>query len=162
MRITEKICAALCRADPANAGAYRENTQAYLAKLDALDARFAQITRNAARRTIVFGDRFPFRYLADAYGLDYAAAFPGCAAEAEPSMSTVAFLVNKIKAEHIPAVFHIELSNQRMARTIGRATGAKVLLLHACHNISKDDFAAGESYLSLMERNADALEEALM
>ena len=113
------------------------------------------------RKTLVFGDRFPFRYFADAYGLDYFAAFPGCSTETEASASTVAFLIDKVKAENIPVVFHIELSNAKIADTIAEAAGAKALELHAAHNISKADFESGVTYLDIMTRNADALREAL-
>lgn len=159
--IVNKISEALCGADEANAAAYRQNTADYLEKLDTLDAAFQEVVDGAARKTIVFGDRFPFRYFADAYGLDYFAAFPGCSAETEPSAATIAFLIDKINEEKIPVVFHAELANENMALTISEATGAKVLLLHACHNISRDDFQNGESYLGLMARNAEALKEAL-
>jgi zinc transport system substrate-binding protein len=159
--IVQKLSAAFSEADSANAAAYRQSETAYLAKLDELDAAFRAVADGAARKTIVFGDRFPFRYFADAYGLDYFAAFPGCSTETEPSAATVKFLVDKVTAEKIPVIFHIELSNENMANTIGEATGAKVLLLHACHNVSRDDFTNGESYLSLMTRNVEALREAL-
>jgi zinc transport system substrate-binding protein len=159
--IVQRLSDALGGIDGANADAYGQNAEAYLAKLDGLDAQFQAVVDNAARKTIVFGDRFPFRYFTDAYGLDYFAAFPGCSTETEPSAATVAFLIDKIRAEEIPAVFHIELSNERMADTISEATGAKVLLLHACHNVSKADFESGESYLSLMGRNVESLKEAL-
>lgn len=159
--IVQKISDALCGIDAANAPAYQQNTASYLAQLDELDARFQDVADGAIRKTIVFGDRFPFRYFADAYGLSYFAAFPGCSTETEASAATVKFLIDKINAEKIPVVFHIELSNEKMANTISEATGAKVLLLHACHNISKDDFANGLSYLDLMARNVDALKEAL-
>ncbi|MCL2298959.1 MAG: metal ABC transporter substrate-binding protein [Firmicutes bacterium] len=161
MRITQKISEAMCAADPRNAAAYRQNTESYLAKLDALDAQFHEIAAKGVRNTIVFGDRFPFRYFADAYGLDYYAAFPGCAAETEPGARTVILLIEKIKAEGIPVVFHAELSNEHMARAIGRETGAEVLLLHACHNITVADFRAGKTYLDLMGDNARALRAAL-
>lgn len=159
--IVQKISAALCEADPANASAYQQNTAAYLSELDELDAAFQDVMNNAKRKTIVFGDRFPFRYFADAYGLDYFAAFPGCSAETECSAATVAFLIDKVKNENIPVVFHVELSNGKIANTISEATGAKVLLLHACHNISKADYESGKSYLDLMAGNVDALKEAL-
>jgi len=159
--ITQKISDAMCAADPRNAAAYRMNTDAYLAALDALDAQLREIVTGGVRNTIVFGDRFPFRYFADAYGLDYCAAFPGCAAETEGSAHTVIFLIEKIKAEAIPVVFHAELTNANMARAIANATGARVLLLHACHNISLADFRAGKTYLDLMRDNAAALREAL-
>jgi len=162
MLITQKIAEAMCAADPRNAAAYRQNTEGYLAELDALDREFREIAANGLRNTIVFGDRFPFRYFAYAYGLDYYAAFPGCAAETEAGVPTVIFLIEKIKAEGIPVVFHAELTNAHMARAIAKETGAKVLLLHACHNISRADYLAGRTYLDLMRDNAAALREALL
>jgi zinc transport system substrate-binding protein len=159
--IVSKISAAVCGADEKNAESYRKNTEAYLARLDALDADFKADVELGVRKTVVFGDRFPFRYLADAYGLSYYAAFPGCSTEVEPTVQTVAFLIDKIKNENIPAVFHIELSSGTMAETISENTGAKVMLLHSCHNISRDDFQSGKTYLELMENNVAALKEAL-
>ncbi|MDR1572144.1 MAG: metal ABC transporter substrate-binding protein [Clostridiales Family XIII bacterium] len=157
----EAITEALCEIDGANAPAYRENAEAYSAQLDELDAAFQDLVAEAPLKTVVFGDRFPFRYFADAYGLDYFAAFPGCSTETEASAATVAFLIDKIKEEGIPVIFHIELSNGRMAEAIGEATGAKPMLLHACHNISKDDFESGLTYIDLMWGNVDSLKEAL-
>ena len=159
--IVQKISDTLCEIDPANADAYSKNSAAYIASLDELDVKFQNVVNKAARKTIVFGDRFPFRYLADAYGLKYFAAFPGCSTETEASAKTVAFLIDKVKEEKIPVVFHIELSNKKMAETISEETGAKVLLLHACHNITRDDLTSGVSYLKLMTQNVEALREAL-
>ena len=113
------------------------------------------------RNTIVFGDRFPLLYFAKAYGLEYYAAWPGCADEAEPSAATVAFLIDKVNEEHIPVVFHIELSNEDMADTICEATGAEKLLFSACHNVTRAQFEEGVTYLDLMWQNVDALREAL-
>lgn len=161
MRIVQKLCDALCRLDPENADDYQANTASYLASLTSLDEEFSDVTANASRHTIVFGDRFPFRYFADAYGLDYYAAFPGCSSESEASAKTLSFLIDKIKEEQIPVVFHTELSNEQMTDSICEATGAKKLLLHSCHNVSKDDFESGATYLSLMEQNVSALKEAL-
>jgi zinc transport system substrate-binding protein len=160
-RIVQKISDALCEADTANAAFYQTNTEDYLTKLDELDSKFQDAVDNSKRKTIVFGDRFPFRYFADAYGLEYYAAFPGCSTETEASAATVKFLIDKINTEKIPVVFHIELSNEKMADTISEATGAKVLLMHACHNISKSDFERGKSYIELMTDNVEALKEAL-
>ncbi|MDR2783086.1 MAG: zinc ABC transporter substrate-binding protein [Treponema sp.] len=161
VRIVSAITDALCEKDTANAALYRRNAAAYTAKLNDLDAAFQRVVSNAKRKTIVFGDRFPFRYFADRYGLSYFAAFPGCSTETEASAKTVAFLIDKIKAEKIPVVFHIELSNERMADAIAEETGAKKRLFHAAHNISKRDFDAGVTYLDLMTRNVDTLREAL-
>ena len=159
--IVQTISDALCHVDSANAGSYKERTAAYFSQLNELDAKFEGIVGAAARKTLVFGDRFPFRYFADAYGLEYFAAFPGCATETEASAATIAFLIDKVNAEGIPVVFHLELSNRKMASTISDATGAKVLLFHACHNVTKDEMARGVSYLELMNQNAENLKEAL-
>lgn len=159
--IVAQLTETLASLDPANASLYRENSMAYLTKLDALDAAFRDATANAARSTIVFGDRFPFRYLANAYNLTYYAAFPGCSTETEASAATVAFLIDKVRGEGIPVVFHVELSNGKMANAISESTGAKVLELHACHNVSKAEFDGGVTYLELMTRNVENLREAL-
>ncbi len=159
--ITQALSDALCQLDPSHAPTFRENTAAYLAKLDALDASFRQVVGEGQRKTLIFGDRFPFRYLVDAYGLDYYAAFPGCSSETEANAKTVAFLVNKVKAEGIPVVFYIELSNEKMADTISESTGAKKLLFHSCHNLTKDEVKQGVTYLELMTQNVEHLKEAL-
>jgi zinc transport system substrate-binding protein len=159
--IVQKISAALCRADSKNPETYNANTENYLQKLDALDAKFQTIADNAARKTMIFGDRFPFRYFADAYGLEYYAAFPGCSSETEPSATTVKFLIDKVNELQIPVIFHIELSSEKIAETIAESTGAKVLLLHSAHNISKEDFQNGTGYLEIMENNIGNLKAAL-
>jgi zinc transport system substrate-binding protein len=155
------ITGLLCEADEANAAYYGQNLTAYLGLLDELDFAFDDVVKAAKRDTIVFADRFPFRYFADTYGLNYFAAFPGCSTETEPSAATVAFLIDKVRAENIPVVFHIEVSNERMADTISGETGAKKLLLHSCHNITKREFDAGVGYVDLMRRNVETLREAL-
>jgi len=159
--IVAAITEALCELDSANADFFRQNAAAYSAQLDELDASFKAVVNGAKRKTIIFGDRFPFRYLADAYGLQYFAAFPGCSTDTEPSAATVAFLINKVKSEKLPVIFHIELSNEKMADTISEATGAKKLLLHSCHNLTKNDFEKGLTYLDVQKANVVNLKEAL-
>jgi len=159
--IVAAITNALCELDSANADYYRQNAAAYSAQLDELDASFKAVVDGAKRKTIIFGDRFPFRYLADAYGLDYFAAFPGCSTDTEPSAATVAFLINKVRSEKLPVIFHIELSNEKIADTISEATGAKKLLLHSCHNLTKNDFEKGLTYLDVQKTNVLNLKEAL-
>jgi zinc transport system substrate-binding protein len=161
MLIVNAIAGLLGETDAANAEFYWENAIDYIGKLADIDTAFREVIIGAKRNTIVFADRFPFRYLADAYGLKYYAAFPGCSTETEPSAATVAFLINKIRAEKIPVIFHIELSNERMADAISEETGAKKLLLHACHNVSKRDFDAELGYLDFMRKNVENLREAL-
>ncbi|MCL1890191.1 MAG: metal ABC transporter substrate-binding protein [Desulfovibrionaceae bacterium] len=159
--IVQAMARAFAELDPEHAASYLYNSAVYLEKLRTLDAELRALIAGAARRTVIFADRFPFRYLAADYDLRYYAAFPGCSAETEASAATVAFLINKIKAEKIPVVFHMEFSNEKMADAISEDTGAKKLPLHACHNISKADFENGASYLSIMRRNAANLKEAL-
>ncbi|MDR0446921.1 MAG: zinc ABC transporter substrate-binding protein [Oscillospiraceae bacterium] len=159
--IVQKLTDALKSLDPANAEIYAARAGAYSAELDNLDSAFQEVVDNAARRTIIFGDRFPFRYFADAYGLDYFAAFPGCSTETECSAATIAFLIDKVRDENLPVIFHIELSNEKIAKTISEETGAEIRLLHAVHNISRDDFLADVGYLELMHQNVANLKEAL-
>lgn len=161
MRISGAIADALCALDEANADAYRANSEAFHEQLSELDSSFREVVQNASRKTMVFGDRFPFRYFVDEYGLDYYAAFPGCAADTEADAKTVAFLIDKVKAEQIPAVFHIEFSNEKMADTICEGSGAKKLLFHSCHNVTRDQLAGGVTYLELMADNVESLREAL-
>ena len=159
--IVQKLCDNLCQLDPAHKTDYQKNTKAYQKKLDKLDQEFQEVAEHGKRKEIIVGDRFPFRYFADAYGLTYYAAFPGCAADTEPNAGTIAFLTEKVKKDQIPVVFHIELSNEKVCNSICEATGAKSELLNAVHNVSKKDFEAGVTYMDLMEHNVKVLKEAL-
>jgi len=159
--IVSKITDELCSIDSPNADAYRTNSKKYILDLNDLDQKFKDVVDNAKRKALVFADRFPARYFVEEFGVDYFAAFPGCSTDTEASAATVAFLIDKVKSENIPAVFYIELSNQKLADTICEATGAKKLLFHCCHNVSKEDFDAGQTYLSLMTENVETLKEAL-
>lgn len=161
MRIASAFTQTLTSLRPENAPAYTAELEGYLAELKELDALFAGIVANGKRDLIVFGDRFPFRYFAADYGLTYDAAFPGCSEDSEPSVRTVISLVDAIRAQRIPVVFYIEFSSRRTADILAEETGAKPLLFHSCHNVSAEELAAGATYLSLMQKNAQALKEAL-
>ena len=161
VKIVTAICDELCAIDSANASFYKKNADKYIENLLELHHSFEEIVSNSSRKTIVFGDRFPLRYFADLYGLKYYAAFPGCATDVEASASTIKFLINKVKEEKIPVVFTIEFSNGKIADTICEATKAKKREFHSCHNVSADDIKKGETYISLMKRNVEALREAL-
>lgn len=152
---------ALTLADPAHTDEYQKRLAAYSNQLEALDQDFAELARGAVRTELVFGDRFPFRYLCEAYGLTAYAAFPSCANDTEPSALTIASLIDRVKADGMPVIYIIEQSNGRVARVIAEATGARVLTLHSCHNVSKSELAQGATYLSLMRANVAALEEGL-
>lgn len=161
VKITQVIAEQMMRLDPENRSLYEENMKTYVSKLQNLDAIFREITQNAKRRILLFGDRFPFRYFAEAYDLDYRAAFPGCSAESEPGAKTVAYLIDKVREENAPNIFYVEFSNQKIARAIQEETGAVPLLFHSCHNLSKDEMEQGLTYLDLMQKNAANLKEAL-
>ena len=161
VKIVDNITELLCSADADNADAYKQDAETYIHKLEDLDAQFRQAVEESDRDTILFGDRFPFRYFADEYGLRYYAAFPGCASDTEPSAATMAFLINKVKEEKIPVVLKMELSSDHISRAIAEATGTEVKVFYSCHNISAEQFQNGETYLSLMEKNVETLREAL-
>ena len=159
--IVEQIKEVLIGADPANRASYEKNAAAYEEALSELDQEFREVTENAEHSLLVFGDRFPFRYFADEYGLDYYAAFPGCAGDTEPSAATMAFLIDKVKEENVPAVLKMELSNEDIANGIAEATGTEVKVFYSCHNLSAGDFENGETYLSMMQKNVETLKEVL-
>ena len=161
----QEICAALCEElcalDPEGENDYRERLTAYTEALRALDEGFRRTVEEGTHRTLVFADRFPVRYFVEEYGLEYFAAFPGCAEETEPSARTVAFLIDRVREEQLPAIFYIEFSNEKMADVIREDTGCKKLLFHSCHTVSAGELQNGVSYLALMEQNMAALKEAL-
>lgn len=155
------ICEALCQADSVHADVYRANLEQYLAQLDALDDAFRSAVSDAQRRTLVFGDRFPLLYFCKTYGLDYRAAFHGCAGDTEPSLSTLKYLIDKVSAEGIPVVYTIELSSQKIAAAIAETTGAQVRTFHSCQTVSRAEFDTGATYLDLMWQNVAVLKEGL-
>lgn len=151
----------LCEVDPDGAATYCANGEAYIARIRQVDEAFAEAVAAGSRRELIFGDRFPFLYFARRYGLTCYAAFPGCAEETEPSAKTMLFLMDKVTRDGIPAVYTIELSTGNVAQAISEETGAEVLQLHSMQNITAEEFSGGETYVSLMERNLEALKEGL-
>ncbi|MBQ8954100.1 MAG: zinc ABC transporter substrate-binding protein [Clostridia bacterium] len=163
-KLSAAIAAALGEADPSNADDYAANAAAYAEKLDALDAEYADVAENAAFSTVLFGDRFPFRYLADDYGLNYYAAFSGCSAESEASFETIAFLAGKVDELGLPVVLTIEGANHRIAETIVQTTrdkNQKILVMDSMQATTGQAVASGVTYLSVMQGNLAALAEAL-
>ncbi|MBQ4497040.1 MAG: zinc ABC transporter substrate-binding protein [Spirochaetaceae bacterium] len=157
------IADAVCSLDRADEAAFRANEAAYIAKLKELDSRYAQTVGSAKRRTILFGDRFPFRYLVDDYGLEYFAAFSGCSAESEASFETIAFLAGKVSKLALPVVFTIEKSDQKIARSIiaNAGSSAEVAVLDSMQSVTSKDIEAGASYIEIMAKNLEALQKAL-
>ena len=162
--LSAEITSALCEKDSANAAMYKANLTAYSAKLDALDAKYAAVVKAGSKKTVLFGDRFPFRYLVDDYGLDYFAAFVGCSAETEASFETVIFLAKKVDELGLNTVLKIEGGDGKIARTIVQNTkkkNAKVLTLDSIQSTTSKQAAAGTTYLKIMEANLPVLAEAL-
>lgn len=159
--IVEILCDALSQADPENREYFEANAAAYTQELADLDARFRRIVENGKRRMFVVADKFPLRYFADTYGLSYRAAFSGCSTDTEPSAKTIAYLIDQVREQEIPAVYYLELSSHRTAEIIGEETGAASLLFHSCHNVTRREFDGGVSYLQLMNQNAVNLEIGL-
>ena len=155
--ITDKVH----KIDPENYSLYESNYSSYKFKLEELDNSFKDVVNNSNRKELIFADRFPFRYFVDDYGLGYYAAFPGCSSETEASSKTISFLINKVKEDNIPVILTIEFSNKKIANTISNETGAKVLEFNSAHNISKEDFEKGKTYLDIMNDNLKVLKEAL-
>ena len=146
---------------PENAETVMANAESYAGRIDGLDAEFAELL-SGEERYFIFGDRFPLLYFFRHYGLNYYAAFPGCGSETEPSAQTMTFLLDKLQQpDSVPAVFCIELSSRRLGEVLAEDSGLPVAEFHTCHNISADDLAAGETYVSLMERNYKVLSDIL-
>ena len=158
------IADALQELDPDNKDTYAANASAYIEKLSALDGAYQSAVDGAARKTVLFGDRFPFRYLVDDYGLSYYAAFAGCSAESEASFETVSFLAKKVDELKLPCVLTIEGKNHKIAETIVENTAEKnqkILTMDSMQSTTSEDVANGTTYLSVMEQNLSMLKEAL-
>lgn len=162
--LTDAIAQALEEADPDNAEAYSENAQAYMDKLTALDEEYQKAALAGERDTILFADRFPFRYLTDDYDLNYYAAFAGCSAETEASFETILFLAGKADELELPVILTIDGSDQTIAEAVINSTNAKdqkILSMNSMQSITAGDMEDGASYLSVMEENLEVLKEAL-
>ena len=162
--LVNAISASLQELDPGNKDTYAANSDAYLEKLSALDADYKTAVDSATYKTVLFGDRFPFRYLTDDYGLKYYAAFVGCSAESEASFETVSFLAKKVDELKLPCVLTIEGTQHEIAETIVENTTAKnqkVLTMDSMQSTTSQDVANGTTYLSVMEKNLSVLKEAL-
>ena len=152
---------AICKVDPSNKQTYTKNKDAYAKQLSDLDNAYRSAVDNAKNKTIVLADKFPFRYLAHEYGLEFSAAFAACSDESEPGVSTMIKLTKTIKENYIPAVYFLEFSSTKIADTLCDETGATKLMLHSCHNVSKQDIENNVSYVDLMKQNLENLKVAL-
>lgn len=162
--LCSSIADALCEIDSKNADVYKKNLNEYTKNLDALDKEYQQAVNGAKYDTLVFGDRFPFRYMVDDYSLKYYAAFVGCSAETEASFETIKFLANKVDELGVTTVLTIEDPKHKIAQTVVENTkekNQKILALNSMQSVTSDDVKNGETYLNVMQSNLDVLKQAL-
>lgn len=162
--LCQSLCDKLAEKDSAHKDEYRANTQAYVASLNKLDKKYAETVKSAKYDTLIFADRFPFRYLTDDYNLKYYAAFVGCSAETEASFKTVKFLADKLNALKLPALCTIEGNDKKIAKTVMDTAGAKntqIITLDSMQSTVLSDNAKQTDYLTIMEKNLDAIRQAL-
>lgn len=163
-KFCQAIAEVLCEIDPENKQIYQDNAEAYEARLDELDYSYQQTVDEASGKTLLFGDRFPFRYLVDDYGLDYYAAFAGCSAETEASFETITFLSDKVDELGLSCIMTIDNSDAKVARAVienTRDRDQKILTLDSMQAVNAERIADGTTYLSIMKANLDVLKEAL-
>lgn len=163
--LCEYISEKLAEIDPENKAVYEKNTKEYEGELDALDSEYKAAASKAKTKTLLFADRFPFRYMVDDYGLSYYAAFAGCSAETEASFETIAFLADKVDELGLKTILRLESSNGSIAETIRSSTkekNQKILTLNSMQSTTPKDIEAGASYLSVMTENLKALKKALV
>ena len=163
-KLVQVIADRLAEKDPECGNTYLENARVYTEQLAALDQAYSEVVSSASLKTVLFGDRFPFRYLADDYGLTYYAAFSGCSAESEASFATVLFLAKKVDELGLPAVLTIENPGTALAETIVRSTESgnqQILQMNSLQSVTARDLDSGITYLSVMTDNLEVLKQAL-
>lgn len=162
--LTNVLCAEISKIDGGNASVYSKNAEAYTKQLASLNAEFKAAVKSAKKSTVLFGDRFPFRYLTDDYDLNYYAAFLGCSAESEASFETIIFLANKVDELGLNAVLTIEKSDTKIAKTVVNSTKNKnqqILEMDSLQSITNKEIIGGRNYLSAMKKNLEVLKKAL-
>ncbi len=161
IRIIENLSRLLSSLDAENAASYEKNAEEYISRIEELDRQFRSIVESAERNILIFASRFPLLYFVREYGLEYYAAFPGCAEESEPSARTVAFLIDKARELEVPCILTIEMSSPMIARVIAEEAGCGVRVFNTLHNVSAADYLSGKDYVDLMGENISVLQEAL-
>ena len=168
LKNSQTLCSAIAEAieeiDSENADIYRTNVEAYNEKLATLDGEYQSVVDNASNKTLLFGDRFPFRYMVDDYGLSYYAAFVGCSAETEASFETITFLAGKVDELSLSTICTIEGSDHKIAETIQKATKDKnqeIVSFDSLQSTTSKDVEEGATYMSVMENNLELLKQAL-
>lgn len=161
IQMVKTITNALVEKDSDNAEFYKENAENYIKQLEGVDKELHDVVNNAKIKQVVIADRFPFRYLFKDLGLEYRALFSGCSIESTASAGQIKKMVDYVKENKIPVVYHIEMGKGELAETVAKNSGAKVKLLHSIHTVTKEDFDKGITYIDLMKQNVEALKEGL-
>ncbi|MEB3060652.1 metal ABC transporter substrate-binding protein [Parvimonas micra] len=161
IQMVKTITNALVEKDSDNAEFYKENAENYIKQLEGVDKELHDVVDNAKIKKVVIADRFPFRYLFKDLGLEYRALFSGCSVESTASAGQIKKMVDYVKENKIPVVYHIEMGKGELAETVAKNSGAKVKLLHSIHTVTKEDFDKGVTYIDLMKQNVEALKEGL-
>ena len=161
IQMVKTITNALVEKDSDNAEFYKENAENYIKQLEGVDKELHDVVDNAKIKQVVIADRFPFRYLFKDLGLEYRALFSGCSVESTASAGQIKKMVDYVKENKIPVVYHIEMWKGELAETVAKNSGAKVKLLHSTHTVTKEDFDKGITYIDLMKQNVEALKEGL-
>lgn len=159
--MAREILGVFCELDAENSEYYTENADKLFAQLTELDHLYTSLSEKYNGDTLYFGGRFAFLYLFNEYGFSYRSPYQGCGEEAEPSIRTITEICNGIKNDGVKYVFYEEMSEGKIAKSIAEETGAKLLLLHSCHNLTYDEADAGKDYVSVMTDNYKALSLAL-
>lgn len=160
-KMVECIAEKMGELDPKNADYYAENAKNYSQKILDLKKDIAELVENSERKEIISGSRFAMKNFTEEFGLEFTAAFDSCVDNTEPSAAVMAQIIDKINSDSLPVIFYEELTEPKIARAVSNETGAKMFLLHSCHNVSADEMKRGETYLSLMTQNYINLKEAL-
>lgn len=161
IQMAKTVTNALVEKDPGNAEFYKENVKNYIKQLEDVDKELHDVVDKAKIKKVVIADRFPFRYLFKDLGLEYRALFSGCSVESTASAGQIKKMVDYVKENKIPVVYHIEMGKGELAETVAKNSGAKVKLLHSIHTVTKEDFDKGTTYIDLMKQNVEALKEGL-
>lgn len=161
IKIVNAISKEIINTDKSNEDYYSKNCNNYIKELKNLDNRLEQISKEGKNNTLVIADRFPFLYLTEHYNFQHLSAFSGCSSQTQPSIKTVTTIIDYVNANNIPVVFKCDFSSDSFPNIISEDSNAKIGTLYSCHNVTKDMFNKGESYISLMEKNCEILKEAV-
>ena len=159
--IVKSLTDIICGLDESNSQFYKLNCETYVSNIMLLDEELKSVVNLALGKKLVFGDRFPFRYLCADYGLEFDAAFPGCSSVSDPSVKQITSLTQTAIESDVKTIFYMENSKPIFAESIAKKVGGKAMLLHSCHTLTRNDIDAGLNYLSLTKQNIERIKEAL-